>query len=169
MNDEFMKNLVPPKKSQIKRLVLYFGVVVFGAYAISYGFNSYRDALIPPLSGMKASYVWVADPKTPVTTLRHGQEFVIRTYTSRLEECTVETQYSLMRFTKEEGITLRTVFYTWPLSTNRALKGETITDKHLILPETIQPGDYVLTRQSTYDCNREHIFQAGLPLAVHIE
>lgn len=157
----------PPPQPPMKkyRWIMYMLLAVSLFFGVRYAYDRFTHALVPPLLTQNPSYLYVyPNEDAPITTLKAGQGVFIRTYTNRIQQCTVESEYSIMQFKEVDHKTVRKVWFAYAIWKNRSLTGETITDKYLVLPDWLPPGDYVIIRQSEYDCNSQHISQDGKPL-----
>ena len=161
---EYEKTKVPYKRYLIAGIAI---ILLFGF--VSYVYEYYKRALIPNIATQDAPFIWVNNPDIPTSTLHSGEGFWIRISTNRLEVCSVDTEYSVMQLSKRaDGNILRKVFYAYPISRNRSIPGQSTTDKYLVLPKWLPIGEYIVTRQSDYDCNGQRLSQDGQPLPISV-
>lgn len=145
----------------IASILMFFGS--------QYAYETYQHALVPPTVTLAAPFIWIDNPDKPSSTLHAGEGFWIRIFTNRLQVCSVDTQYSIMQVSNVNGTLVRKVFYAYPISRNRSIPGESITDKYLVLPIWVKSGEYIVTRQSDYDCDGQKISQDGQSLAIIVK
>lgn len=156
-----MTNFLKPDQIIKPRYKIWTSVLVslfLVFFGVKYAYNYYRLSLIPAFK--KPGYIYTDNENIPATFIVRGKGFYIRTFTNRIEVCSVDSTYSIIQMSQDEhGIMKRKVVYTYYVMRNRSLVGETITDKYLIVPDWITPGNYQIMRQSDYDCQGQKLSQ----------
>lgn len=138
---QFLKN-----KKTIAAILLCIGVF-FGVMYL----NSYYRASLVLITEFSSPFIHNGDGKL-LTTIKTGEQYFVRIQTKRAITCNIDVTYYFEQVGEENGVQKRTLWYPYPTYKAKSLEGESITDRFIVIPLYMKPGEYNLVRQAVYDC-----------------
>jgi hypothetical protein len=149
----------------IRNIAMVFMICVLVFISIRYAAQNYKENLVT-LTELSPPYVHGGDGKA-LSSVRVGQEYFVRITTKRLIACDIVVLFYFKQTMIEGDIPRVIVWYPYPVYTSRVEAGTSMVDRFIVIPIYMKPGDYVLIRQSQYNCGGEAVKQnVSIPIRI---